>query len=541
MLSSLLSFPALITIIGAVLLGYGTLRKSRRAALLTLGGFLAIVASFPIHLSVAHSFFVGSGSFFVSTGVGLVLLSLVATRNSQHEKGRRQFLVLATAALVVGLALRVLGVAFGANDAEVGNANIEQIESEEASGISILQNADDLDGSAQEVSESILVELGPDDTIDEILPLIEEYGGSAERAFPSLSLEQDEDLAQVFIVSGIKKDLLLKFIDFLRKQIEDVDNVEINVTIELDDPIGSDGEYSAATGLLANDPLADQQWSMQVARVDAAHALLADIKPVRKAIVAILDTGVDARHEDISPTFLSESPATTDAHGHGTHCAGIAGASTNNGKGMASLNWEGAFVEISSYAALGASGMGTVETMAQAIIDATTDGADVISMSLGEFSLFPVKVVTDAVMFAQERGVIVIAAAGNSNQDAKMHIPSNIDGVIAVSAVDEKNRKASFSNTNMSLARPIAAPGVNIMSLEPNGKYGKKSGTSMATPLVAGLVGVMRAINPELTAEQIYKILEGTGKAGVDSKRVGNTIQSDAAIRVAAGNIVVRS
>ncbi|NNE34282.1 MAG: S8 family serine peptidase, partial [Rhodothermales bacterium] len=348
--------------------------------------------------------------------------------------------------------------------------------------------------------------------------------------------------SQVFIVSGIKKDLLLKLIDMLKKRLEDVDHVEINEPIELDDPISTDSdEFDAGVRFLTNDPLANQQWAMQGARIDAAHKILEDLKPVRKAVVAILDTGVDARHEDIVGSFLSESPATTDSHGHGTHCAGIAGAATNNSTGMASLNWDGRFVEISSYAALGSTGMGTVETMAQAIIDATTDGADVISMSLGEFSLFPIKVVTDAVKFAQKRGVIVVAAAGNSNQDAKMHLPSNIDGVIAVAAVDENNRKASFSNTNASLSRPIAAPGVNIMSLEPNGKYGKKSGTSMATPLVAGLIGVMRAINPELTAEQVYTILEGTGKAGADAKRVGNTIQSDAAIRVAAGNIVVRS
>jgi thermitase len=111
-----------------------------------------------------------------------------------------------------------------------------------------------------------------------------------------------------------------------------------------------------------------------------------------------------------------------------------------------------------------------------------------------------------------------------------MHMPSNIPGVIAVAAVDEQGRKASFSNINTRLSRPIASPGVNILSLEPGGRYGLKSGTSMATPLVAGLIGVMRSLNPEVTAEEAWEILRDTGTEGPDVSSTGRTIQADEAL-----------
>ena len=197
---------------------------------------------------------------------------------------------------------------------------------------------------------------------------------------------------------------------------------------------------------------------------------------------------------------------------------------------MASLNWNGDFIDILSYQALGSDGMGSLETIAQAIIDAARNDADVISMSLGGFSLAPPKVIKDAVEFAMDRGAIVVAAAGNSNQDAKNHMPSNVEGVITVSAVDQNGNKAKFSNTNTSLTRPIAAPGVDVVSLIPGNDYGPKSGTSMATPVVSGLLGIMRSLHPELTAAQAYTILHESGVTLDDSGKVGRMIDADAAV-----------
>ena len=151
-------------------------------------------------------------------------------------------------------------------------------------------------------------------------------------------------------------------------------------------------------------------------------------------------------------------------------------------------------------------------------------------MSLGDYSPRPPRVIREAVEFALKRDVIVLAAAGNSNQDGAFHMPANIDGVIAVSAIDSGLRKAKFSNTNTALKRPIAAPGVDIMSLVPDGGYGAKSGTSMATPLVAGLIGVMRSLNSSLTAEQAYRVLVDTGQEIEDSRLVGRVIDAHQAL-----------
>ena len=185
---------------------------------------------------------------------------------------------------------------------------------------------------------------------------------------------------------------------------------------------------------------------------------------------------------------------------------------------------------MTGYPALGSNGSGSLESIAQAIIDATKADADVISMSLGSVAPYQPKVLVDAVEFAQKRGVIVAASAGNSNRDAYNHFPSNIAGVIAVAAVDQDLKKARFSNTVNRLSRPLAAPGVDILSLFPKNEYRPLSGTSMSTPMVTGLLGVMRALNPDLTADQAYTILHETGTTVADTPRVGRVMNAEAAI-----------
>jgi thermitase len=246
--------------------------------------------------------------------------------------------------------------------------------------------------------------------------------------------------------------------------------------------------------------------------------------------VAIVDTGVDASHEDLQGVFR-RSPGNTDKHGHGSHCAGLAGAIANNNRGMASANLGGDFVEIMGFSALNQNGSGTAESVAQAIIDAAQAGADVISLSLGGRRPIPDRVEVAAVTYALRKGCIVVAAAGNSNEDAAGHSPANIAGVICVAAVNERGEKANFSNTNNRLARPIAAPGVDMLSLKAGGGYVAFSGTSMATPMVSGLLGVLRALKPDLSAAEAYRILNATGESGPDANRVGKTLQPAKAVK----------
>ena len=135
--------------------------------------------------------------------------------------------------------------------------------------------------------------------------------------------------------------------------------------------------------------------------------------------------------------------------------------------GVASLNWEGRFIELLAFRALKEDGSGSLEQIAQALVDASQAGVDVVSMSLGSVAESPPRVLVAAVRYALKQGAIVVASAGNSDEDAINHYPSNIDGVIAVAAVDSTLSKARFSNMVGRLESPIAAPGVDLLSVSP--------------------------------------------------------------------------
>ncbi len=385
------------------------------------------------------------------------------------------------------------------------------------------------EGKGRETTTSILLELGPDDKIEELKKVLCKYKADYEKAFPTVSLKEDEDLAQYYL---IYVDTLFKnsLITELKLDTSNVDNAEVNDFVKLDDPKSEDGFETSRSTYSANDPYLNRQWFAEQLEYEEVYKLLQNKTPKRKAKVAILDTGVDKNHEDINSTF-GESPATEDNHGHGTHCAGLAGAVTNNAKGIGSMNWEGRFIELKGYAALGTDGSGSYETIAQAIIDAAKEGADVISMSLGGPAPFGApKVLKDAVKFALKKNAIVVVAAGNSNMDARFYSPANIPGVICVAATDEMGNRASFSNINTSLKMPIAAPGTNIFSSIPGSQYASFNGTSMATPIVSGLIGIMRSFNPDLNATGAYQVLKGKGKAKGNADETGNLIQPVATI-----------
>ena len=495
----ILAAPLALSVGAFVLLAWEATRD-HRSPMLAIAALGLLGASLAVRIASAPGILPATGFVFSDLGLGFLAGGTVLLA---RKAPAMPFFSLALLSLVLSGVLHVLGTPSRATESS---------------------------------STSLLVELGPDDDESEIAGILDRYGARAEKAFPSVDLTEDSDLAQVLLVTliDVSDADVESMMRELRADRENVDHVEINASVQLPEPREAETPAASHDAILANDPLASRQWALEAVRGHEAHSLLRDLKPARKAIVAILDTGVDSRHEDVREVF-SASPASDDAHGHGTHCAGIAGSATNNALGMASLNWEGRFVEISAYRALSSSGMGTIESIAQAIIDATTDGADVLSMSLGDYSPTAPKVVADAVNFALRRGTIIVAAAGNAAQDAAQHMPANIDGVIAVSAVDPTLHRARFSNSNTSLRRPLAAPGVDIISLVPNGTYGPKSGTSMATPLVAGLLGVMRSLDPSLDADRAYSILSQTGIETPDASLVGPMINAAGAIEVLAG------
>ena len=253
-----------------------------------------------------------------------------------------------------------------------------------------------------------------------------------------------------------------------------------------------------------NDPAYGQQWALEKMNVPPAWG----ISTGQGTLVAVLDTGTDLDHPDLAEKiradidwdFANNDAVADDDHGHGTHVSGIAAAATDNGLGVAGMGWEGTILPLK---VLRGDGYGTETDLAEAIRYAADHGADVINMSLGGASDNCPQYVQDAVDYAHAKGVVLVAAAGNhvgSEPNAEM-CPANCTHVLGVAATERDDSVAGYSNYGTHVS--AAAPGSAIYSTLLNGQYGNKSGTSMATPHVAGLAALVRASFPSYTADQI--------------------------------------
>ena len=205
-------------------------------------------------------------------------------------------------------------------------------------------------------------------------------------------------------------------------------------------------------------------------------------------VVCIADTGVDAAHPDLAARMVAGrdftgGTAPTDRQGHGTHCAGITAASTN-GDGLIGAAPDAKIMPVK---VLGDDGSGASSWIAAGIRWAADNGADIISLSLGGPA--PDPQTQSAVTYATGKGCWVVCAAGNDGGPATSY-PGHYPASCAVAAVDKEIKRASFSTINAE--NDVAAPGVSILSTLPNGRYGTMSGTSMATPYVAGCLALVR-------------------------------------------------
>ncbi len=314
-----------------------------------------------------------------------------------------------------------------------------------------------------------------------------------------------------------------------------VQSIEANEVIQVK-PINVVAATNLSDDYGVNDPETNRQWAMKILEMKPFYAFLRKqkIKPKRKVKLAILDTGVDARHEDLKANYTSiEKKSDNDPQGHGTHCAGIAGAVTNNGVGIASFGLGNLFYSITSVKVLNANGMGTQESIIDGILKAADNGVSVISMSLGgRVGKRRQKAYEKAIKYANRKGAIVVVAAGNENRNATGTSPANIPGVITVSAIDSTLARAIFSNDVGDLNMGIAAPGVAIYSTLPEDQYAFLNGTSMATPFVAGLIAMMKSINPKMSTKEVYRILSETGKKTRNNKETGLLIQPYAVLQL---------
>ncbi len=252
------------------------------------------------------------------------------------------------------------------------------------------------------------------------------------------------------------------------------------------------------------------------------------------AAVAILDTGIDEHHEDL-PALLGGVNTIDDTHwgydgsGHGTHVAGTVAALDNN------LGVVGVGPEIGLYAVkvLDASGGGSVASVVGGIDWAVQQGIPILNMSLGTRDHF--QTLKDACDAAYAAGHLVIAAAGNSGNPGgrgdNVEYPGKYDSVIAVAASASNDRRASFSSTGPAVE--LIAPGSGILSTLPGDTYGTYSGTSMASPHVAGVAALMWAADSDLTNVQIRTILQDTAEdLGLAAIQQGHgLVRADLAVR----------
>lgn len=242
-----------------------------------------------------------------------------------------------------------------------------------------------------------------------------------------------------------------------------------------------------------------------------------------KVTVAVIDTGVDAKHPDLKknllPGYNAANPANQPlAMHHGTHVSGIIAAEKGNGVGGYGISPNVKILPIDVFdGGFGASDA----SIAEGILYAVNKGAKVINMSLGGYGTSPV--LEDAVKTAIKKGVVVVAASGNESWDM-VSTPAGYEGVISVGSINKDKKLSDYSNYGPSV--DVVAPGEEVYSTlydtEKKSTYYNLSGTSMASPVVAAVASLLLTKYPNLTPAQVEYILEKSaddlGPAGFDTK-----------------------
>ena len=299
-------------------------------------------------------------------------------------------------------------------------------------------------------------------------------------------------------------------------------------------------DYDVQALYLPNDARFEEQWALNNegqtggdfnSDINAPEAW-ERFREASSAIVAVIDTGVDYGHQDLNANiwtnpgeianngldddnngyvddihgydFINTDADPMDDHAHGTHVAGIIGAKGNNGQGISGTAHT---AQIMALKFLSASGSGSTSNAISSIVYAVDNGAKVLNNSWGGGAYS--EALFDAIAYANEQDVLFLAAAGNAsrNSDDAPSYPANYDlpNIISVASTDHNDQLSYFSNYGMSV--DIAAPGRDILSTVPSNGYDTFSGTSMATPFVAGAAILMRSHFPQLSALETKEIL----------------------------------
>lgn len=336
-------------------------------------------------------------------------------------------------------------------------------------------------------------------------------------------------------------------------KVENFNLVKVDVDLHgiSDDPLTMlknyfDAEYVVENVAIhaytdATDPRRAEQWALDMVNARDAWGFSSGSHNV---VVAVIDTGIALNHEDLQDNIWTNAREVAgnnvdddgngfidDVHGwdfhgndkdpidetssqnpgHGTHCSGIIGAACDNGVGVCGIS---PLVSLMALRFLGSDGSGDLFASVKAVDYAISNGAHIISASWGaSIPQSTAQPIIDAIKRGEERGVIFVAAAANdgrSNDSSEVY-PANAQTphMISVAASNSRDEKPQWSNYGRKV--DIAAPGEDILSTLPNG-YGKLSGTSMATPLVSGIVALMKSLDITLSGAAARSILQTTGK-----------------------------
>lgn len=332
-----------------------------------------------------------------------------------------------------------------------------------------------------------------------------------------------EGLVQDPAVEYVEKNWVINLNDFQAPQTE-VEELNRDAQFSQQWGLMNDGRNSGgwfSKGKAGEDINATQAWNVETGD--------------RDLVVAVIDTGVDYTHSDLAANawknegeipgngidddgngfvddvygydFSNKDADPMDGHSHGTHCAGVIGA-RHNGTGVMGVM---ANVKIMAIKFLSDSGSGETIDAISSIDYAVANGAKILSNSWGGGAYS--EALKESIQNARDNGVLFVAAAGNSSadNDSRPTYPANYDveNVITVGAMDGKGNRSSFSNYGLETVH-VFAPGSNILSTVPGDRYKKMSGTSMATPMVSGVLGLLLSKEDSLSFEDIKQRLYTT-------------------------------
>lgn len=386
-----------------------------------------------------------------------------------------------------------------------------------------------------QISHEILLRFKEEYTASEASDLLSQTGLIATDYFPQI----DVWLATSKDFSNLNEELVS-----LRER-SDVAWAEENGSVHIQEVVPNDNFYSA------------QQENLRVIGLPAAWMTTTGTE----VVIAVVDTGLDLNHPDLQAKvwnndqeipangidddlngyvddeagwdFVNGDNSPQDDQSHGSHVAGVAAAHSNNAIGIAGVSWGARLMALK---ALNHLGDGTWADVAEAILYASDNGAQVLNMSFGDDE--PSETIRLAVAYAASQGCLLVAAAGNGG--TPVFYPAAYSEVMAVSATD--NQDLPWSKSNRGPEVDISAPGVGIFSTNANDSYTILSGTSMATAHVTGVASLIWSVEPVLTPIQVTNILTHTAvdvwSPGHDHLTGWGRVNATQAVRVANNDLI---